>query len=94
MDSILLALASLLGFTLSLFALACGLWAIIEVKALQRSTHKIEWRPMGAPEDDKANQNVDNTEVDAFGDDDLFMDDIDLFLDKKHSIKKGPPPEL
>lgn len=65
-------------------------WALIEVKALKNSTHKIQWMPMdmGKPElNDNSFDPIDNTDVVDDTEDDLFADDIDLFLDPRGKKK-------
>ena len=41
MMDVIVVVVSILGFIISLFALAVGLWSAIESKALRQSTHTI-----------------------------------------------------
>lgn len=76
---------------LGAIGLTVAVMALIEVKALKRSTHKIEWVPIDQKEpslNDKPSISNDNSPIDDFTDDDLFADDIELYLDKKKSRRK------
>lgn len=58
--------------------------ALIEVKALKNSTHKIEWMPAPKPSfNDNPLPTEDNESEADETEDDLFADDIDLFLDPR-----------
>lgn len=71
-----------------------GVWALIEVKAMQKSTHKIQWMPLDDQKssfDDKTPLDGDNQEIDdIFTSDELFADDIDLYLDPPRKRKPKP----
>ena len=85
--NIAMAMIGVIGFVIAVIAL-------IEIKALKSSTHKIQWVPANNPTsslNDKSSPGGDNGPV-GFDelDDELFVDDIDLFLDKKPRKKKDP----
>ena len=46
---VLILTCSIISGVFSLFAIGLSLTAIIEVKALKNSTHKIEWLPLKTP---------------------------------------------
>ena len=73
---------------LGVIGLVIGSMALIEIKALKQSTHKIQWVPAEQPLSglaDKGASSVDNIYDDD--DHDLFGDDIDLFMDRKKGSK-------
>lgn len=45
----LILICSIISGIISLFAIGLSLIAIIDVKALQKSTHKIQWVPIDDP---------------------------------------------
>ena len=47
---ILIVSCSILSILISLPAIAIALYTLIEIKAFQRSTHKVEFMPMPTPE--------------------------------------------
>jgi len=78
MEMIILTTLSVLTILLSLLALFCSLYAIIEVKAIQKSTHQIQY--VGAPYpgtqtdndgfeiiDEEMKKKFETTEDDGFG---------------------------
>jgi len=50
---VLILSCSIISGIISLFAIALSLTAIINVKALQNSTHKIQWVPIKEPFENK-----------------------------------------
>lgn len=46
---ILILTCTIISVIICLFAISLSLWAIIEVKSLKNSTHKIEWLPVKDP---------------------------------------------
>ncbi len=46
---VLILSSTIISGIISFFAISLSLWAIIEVKALKNSTHKIEWKAIEDP---------------------------------------------
>lgn len=67
-----------------------GVLALIEVRALKQSTHKIQWVPMDNPAQPSDNEvvNSDNEKSVDEWEDDLFQDDIDMFMDPPSKGRK------
>jgi len=60
---VLILTCTIISGLISLFAIALSLNAIIEVKALKNSTHKIEWMPIQEPFKNKE-EDVEDFEAD------------------------------
>lgn len=60
---VLILTFSIISILISLFAIALGLNAIIDVRALKNSTHKIEWLPVKEPFQNKE-EDVEDFESD------------------------------
>lgn len=60
---VLILTFSIISVLISLFAIALSLNAIIEVKALKNSTHKIEWLPIKTPYEN-SQEDIEDFEAD------------------------------
>jgi hypothetical protein len=54
---------SIISIIVSFFAIGLSLWSIIEHRAMKNSTHRIEWRPVQDPYENK------EEDLEAFADD-------------------------
>ena len=60
---VLILTCTIISGLISLFAIALSLTAIIEVKALKNSTHRVEWLPVKNPYENKE-EDVEDFEAD------------------------------
>lgn len=60
---ILMLVCSIISLIMSIFAISLSLWSIIEHRAMKNSTHRIEWRPIQDPYENK------ESDLEEFGED-------------------------